>query len=431
MHRHFNEYRSIENIVRAAYQYNILLKSARFPQGREENRAPHGSQHISRPVLRTEDVRSPLNIIISGGGTGGHLFPGIAIAESFTEKNDANRILFVLTGNPFEKRVLSETRYDFATISASGIKGKTLWEKIKSVLLMPSGIFEAIKIIRRFQPDLAVGMGGYSSGPVIIAAWLMGIKIVLHEQNIKPGITNRFLSNLANRVYVSFKSTSTGMFKSNIHVTGNPVRKTLLQYTKIQSDTRDNLVEEKFTVLVLGGSQGAHSINMAVVDSLACLSNPETFRFIHQTGSQDEHLVRDTYMRLGIDCEVKPFFDDMGPVYGKADLLICRAGATTVAEVTALGKCSIFIPYPYAADDHQTSNAKSLADAGAAEILPEHDLTGERLAERIEALASDPIRLGTLSVNSKRMGSPGAAEHIINDCYQLLHGSKKIKEGLY
>jgi len=423
--------------VRAAYQYNVLLKSARLPQGREKDCAPHRSLNVSRPILRKKDISEPFNVLITGGGTGGHLFPGIAIAESFMERNPDNRILFVSIGNQFEKNILSEKKYNFATVTASGIKGKTVWQKLKSISLIPVGILEALKIIKHFKPDLAIGMGSYSSGPVLLAAWLSGIKIVLHEQNIKPGITNRFLSGLAERVYVSFRHTNTGIIKSKIRFTGNPVRKNILEYSKIQDGT--NEIERiskinykhKFTVLVLGGSQGAHSINMAVIEALTCLNSPKNFLFIHQTGPQDERIVRDTYMRLGIDCVVKSFFDDMGSIYRKANLIVCRAGATTVAEVTAIGKCPIFIPYPYAADDHQTFNAKSVADANAAEIVLEADLSEKTLAGKIEALASDPIRLKTIAENSKSIGNPDAAANIINDCYQLLLKTGPKKEHLY
>jgi UDP-N-acetylglucosamine--N-acetylmuramyl-(pentapeptide) pyrophosphoryl-undecaprenol N-acetylglucosamine transferase len=413
--------------MRAAYS-NILLKSARFPQGREKDCSPRRPLHISRPVLRKKDVIEPFNILITGGGTGGHLFPGIAIAESFLEKNPKNRILFVLTGNPFEKKVLREKNFTFETVTASGIKGMSALKKLKSISSIPRGIFESRKIIKRFKPDLAIGMGSYSSGPVLMAAWLSGIKIVLHEQNIKPGITNRFLSGFAKRVYVSFRHTNTGIARSKVRFTGNPVRQNILECSKSHKKTDRMDDTSKFTVLVLGGSQGAHSINMAVAEALAFLKNPNDFIFIHQTGQKDEHEIKKTYKRIGVDSIVEAFFDNMGSIYQKADLIICRAGATTVAEVTAMGKCSIFIPYPHAADDHQTLNAKSVTDADAAEIILESALSGKALAEKIEALATDPVKRKTMAENSKSIGNPDAALTIINDCYQLLLNENRKKE---
>jgi len=413
--------------MRAAYQ-NILLKSARFPQGREKGCSPHRPLHNSRPVLRENFISEPFNILITGGGTGGHLFPGIAIAESFIDKNPENRILFVLTGNPFEKKVLRDKKYTYETVTASGIKGMTALKKLKSISRIPLGIRESRKIIKRFKPDLAIGMGSYSSGPVLLAAWLSGIKIVLHEQNIKPGITNRFLSGFAKRIYVSFKATDTGITRSKIRFTGNPVRQNILECSKNQKEANEINDKHKFTVLVLGGSQGAHSINMAVSETLTFLKNPNDFLFIHQTGEKDERTMKNAYTRIGVDSIVQSFFDNMGSIYKKADLIICRAGATTVAEVTAMGKCSIFIPYPYAADDHQTLNARFVTDESAAEIILESELSGKALAERIEALATDPGKRKTMAENSKLIGKPDAASTIINDCYQLLLEKNNKKE---
>jgi len=411
--------------MRAVYS-NILLKAARFPQGRENRCSPRRTRRISRPVLREKVVQEPFNILIAGGGTGGHLFPGIAIAESFMDKNPDNRVLFVLTGNPFEKKVLSEKRYSYETVSASGIKGMTALKKLKSISLLPVGIFESRQIIKRFKPDLAVGMGSYSAGPVLLAAWLSGVNIVLHEQNIMPGVTNRLLSGFAKRVYVSFRHTDIGMNKSKIRYTGNPVRRNILDALTMNKATDGKSVTPRFTILVLGGSQGAHSINTAVCDALPLLKHPEDFLFIHQTGQRDESLVKDTYSRLAVDNRVQSFFDDMGSLYKQADLIICRAGATTVAEVTAMGKCTIFIPYPYAADDHQVKNALSVTGANAAEVILESNLNGRLLAERIDALSSDPAKRRAMADNSRSVGKPEAAEAIINDCYELLlKGNKK------
>ena len=370
-----------------------------------------------------------MRIIIAGGGTGGHLFPGIAIADALATRDKKNRVLFVGTGKPFEISVLSKTAFKYKSITAEGIKGRGLWRQIVSVLKIPKGIFESIMILKDFRPNLVIGVGGYSAGPVVIAAWLMGIKIVLHEQNILPGITNRILSGFADRIYVSFKDTRLERFRwlapvepKKLLVSGNPVRKEILQSEINQQDVSlaDTGQKKPFTVLILGGSQGAHSINMAVLEALEYLDEKDKYFFAHQTGSADEQDVKKAYMKNGISCMVKSFFDDMAQQYHNADLVVCRAGATTVAEIAVMGKGVIFIPYPFAADNHQVFNAGSLENAGAAEMILQKDLTGKRLAKRIEHYASNPGALKAMASKAKSIGRPDAAEAIVDDCYRLL-----------
>ena len=370
-----------------------------------------------------------MRIIIAGGGTGGHLFPGIAIADGFAARDEENKVLFVSTGKPFEISILSKTVFKHKSITAEGIKGRGLWRQAVSVLKIPKGIFESIMILKDFRPDIVVGVGGYSAGSVVIAAWLMGIKIVLHEQNIMPGITNRILSGFADRIYVSFKDTRLKRFQwltpvdpKKLLVSGNPVRKEILQSAMDQQDvsSADTGRKKPFTVLILGGSQGAHSINTAVLETLEHLKEKDKYSFVHQTGSADEQEVKTAYIKNGISCTVKSFFDDMAKQYHNADLVICRAGATTVAEVAVIGKGVIFIPYPFAADDHQVFNAGSLENAGAAEMILQKDITGRRLAERIEHYASNPGALKAMVSRAKSIGRPDAAEVIVDDCYRIL-----------
>ncbi|MFO7557521.1 MAG: undecaprenyldiphospho-muramoylpentapeptide beta-N-acetylglucosaminyltransferase [Desulfobacterales bacterium] len=381
---------------------------------------------IAKFLFGKKEVVSPFNILIAGGGTGGHLFPGIAIAEALMERDQNNRLLFVNTGNKFERSALQMKGFDLETITAEGIKGRGLWMKLKSASKLPKGIFESLRILKKFKPDLVIGMGGYSSGPLVLAAWLMGIKIALHEQNLKPGITNRILFYLADRIYVSFFATSKRLNTAKAMMTGNPIRRAILDASVASEKMDEQAVwtdRKTFTVLVLGGSQGAHSINMAVIDTLKHLNPESNYHFIHQTGIADETMVTDSYMRCGISATVRAFFHDMADLYRKADLIICRAGATTVAEVTSIGKGVIFIPYPFAADNHQVMNARELADKAAAEMIQEKDLSGELLARRIETLASHPEQLKNMMEKSKLFGRPKAAEEIIDDCYNLLTGT--------
>ena len=372
--------------------------------------------HFKRRLPRTS------RIVIAGGGTGGHLFPGIAIAQEFMTRNSNNSLLFVGTGKPFEIAALSEAGFIHKHITAEGIKGRGLWNQVVSILKIPKGVFESILILKRFKPDIVVGMGGYSAGPLAIGAWLMGIKIALHEQNILPGITNQILSRLADRIYVSFDDARTGLNTKKVLFTGNPVRKEILQCARNQKS--DEIVNSKqkqhFTILIIGGSQGAHSINMALLESIEQIKDKDKFYFIHQTGIQDEAQVKNAYTRNGISCKVQAFFNDMARQYQKADLIICRAGATTVAEIKAIGKNAIFIPFPFAADNHQVLNARSLEKAGAAEMILEKDLSGKTLAERITFYASSPDTLRQMASRARGLGRPDAAGLIVDDCYKLI-----------
>jgi UDP-N-acetylglucosamine--N-acetylmuramyl-(pentapeptide) pyrophosphoryl-undecaprenol N-acetylglucosamine transferase len=361
-------------------------------------------------------------IVIAGGGSGGHLFPGIAIAEAFIKRNPENRVIFISTGKPFEVSVLEEKKFSLKTITVEGIKGRGIVNQIISVSKIPKGLLESMLILKDFRPNLVVGVGSYSSGPVVLGAWLMGIKIVLHEQNILPGITNHILSYLADRIYFSFKDTQANFDPKKVCFTGNPVRNEILCFAMEESEISGSVQGKLFTILIIGGSQGAHSINIAVVDALKFLKEKDVFFFIHQTGAADEEEVKNAYREQGVSGIVKAFFNDMGQQYSNADLIICRAGATTVAELTAIGKGALLIPYPFAADDHQVLNAKTLSDAGAAEIILQKELSGRSLARKIEYYASNYKAISNMALMAKKLGRPDAAEAIVDDCYRLMKG---------
>ena len=374
-----------------------------------------GYSHLGQPSNRA------LRIVIAGGGTGGHLFPGIAVAQEFMTRNAASRIIFVSTGNPLERSVLSKTDYTLQTVTAAGIKGRGLWNQVKSAAKIPTGILQANGILKKFKPDLTIGLGSYSAGPVVFASWLRRIPIVVHEQNILPGITNRILSRWAQRIYISFENTRSHLDPLKVHWTGNPVRQEILnRIDRFKDAKKEGSGGRPFTVLILGGSQGAHRINMAVIEALDHLKHVEHLHFVHQTGQSDEHPVQEAYQRTKVGGTVQAFFDNMAEQYGRADLIICRAGATTVAEVTALGKAVIFIPFPFAADNHQVLNAGSLSKEGAAELLIEKDLTGKILSEKIKYYAAHPVELENMATRAKRFGKPDAAKNIVDDCYRLL-----------
>lgn len=357
----------------------------------------------------------PLKVVIAGGGTGGHLFPGIAVAGEFAVRNALSRILFVGAGRPFEKEALARVGYPQRTIAIEGIKGRGLWAKTRAAMKIPGALFRSAGILADVQADLVVGVGGYAAGPVALAAWVKGIPVVLCEQNTVPGITNRMLFPVAKRIYVSFENTRGKLNPSKKRLTGNPVRQQIIDVSTVESREKNT-----FTILVAGGSQGAHAINLAVMDALPHLRQREKIRIIHQTGAEDREMVKTAYMTAGIDAEVKAFFHDMASCYGRADLVVCRAGATTVAELTALGKAALFIPYPFAADNHQELNARALVDEGAARMVLERDLTGGDLARCLDTLAGTPDLLAGMAARSRTLGRPDAARTIVDDCYQLV-----------
>ncbi len=373
-----------------------------------------------------QNGRPPLRIVIAGGGTGGHLFPGIAIAQEFMSRNPENRIIYVGTGRPLEVSILANTAFEHKIISAEGIKGRGLWRQAISVGKIPKAVIQSVLILKQFKPNLVVGVGSYAAGPLCLAAWLLGIRVVLHEQNITPGATNRILVHFADRIYVSFKETFPGLSPELVRFAGNPVRKEIMECAKNHelSELSASASKRPFTVLILGGSQGAHSINMALMEALEHLKEKDDLLFVHQTGVQDETIVKNAYDRHGVACDVRPFFVDMARQYQKADLIICRSGATTVAEVTAIGKAIIAVPFPFATGNHQVLNARALERAGAAEIIHDPELNGKDLAEKINYYFSNPKAIQQMAFRAKRLGRPDAAARIVDDCYQLITQSR-------
>ncbi len=357
-----------------------------------------------------------MKIIIAGGGTGGHLFPGIAIAEEILTRDGNNRVLFVGTERGIEKRVLPGLGYDLALIDVAGIKGKGPIGMFSALAKLPRSFMQSVQIIRSFQPDLVLGVGGYASGPAVLTAHLMGIKTAIAEQNAYPGVTNRILARFVNRIFLTFPDTEKRFPQRKTLHTGNPIRAAFLS-----PPDKPMKAEHKFKLLVFGGSQGARAINQAV---LAALDKLEEIRqglhIIHQTGAQELEWINDAYKSKGFDAEVHTFIMDMPSVYTQADLLVCRAGATSIAEMTASGRAAILIPYPYAANDHQTKNAEVLVRAGAAIMLPERVLTGEKLADAILSLHRDPTRISRMETCARRLARPHAASEIVNECALMI-----------
>lgn len=362
-------------------------------------------------------------LIVAGGGTGGHLFPGIAVAEEFLSRAQGNRVLFIGTRRGVEKDILPALGYPLVLLDVEGIKGRGGVKAALALAKVPAALLESRRIIAGFGPHLVLGVGGYASGPAVLAAHLMGIATAVAEQNALPGLTNRILGRFARRIFVTFAESRRFFPQDRTFVTGNPVRAAFL-------DREDSRREGPFTILVFGGSQGAHAINSAVSEALDLLFPlREKIRFIHQTGEKDCPAVRKAYADRGFQAEVLPFIKDMAAAYAKADLLVCRAGATTLAEITAAGKASILIPFPHAVADHQTRNAEVLSRAGAARLIREKELTAQGLAEAIIELASAPKKIRQMEEAAANLGNRDAAKKIVDLCLELVEGRVRHEHG--
>ena len=356
-----------------------------------------------------------MRVIIAGGGTGGHLFPGISIAEAFEIREDRNEVLFVGSRTGIEGALIPKTGHVLRTIPVSGLRGKPLMRKAISLCSIPLAIVASLRIIADFKADLVIGVGGYASGPVVLAASLMGRKRAIQEQNAIPGTTNRLLGKVSDAIFISFEDSRSHFPAGRTIFTGNPVRKEFLQRFE---DTR---TEDTFNLFIFGGSQGAHRINETMVEALGRLAGiRDRLRITHQTGKDDLAVVSRNYREREFQASVRFFFDDMATCYRNAHLVICRSGATTVSELTASRRASILIPYPHAIHDHQTLNAKAMVKAGAARMISESDLTGTLLADTILHLYRNRDEISTMERQAGTLARPDAADRIVDCCYKLV-----------
>jgi UDP-N-acetylglucosamine--N-acetylmuramyl-(pentapeptide) pyrophosphoryl-undecaprenol N-acetylglucosamine transferase len=360
-------------------------------------------------------------IVIAGGGTGGHLYPGLAVAKELLSRHPNAQITFAGTARGIEARVIPREGFSLDLIRSSGLKGKSLATAIRGALIAPVSLLDAWSIVSRRRPNLVIGVGGYSSGPVVLVASLRLLPTLVLEQNAVPGLTNRVLARFVRAAAVTFESTK-AFFGEKGFVSGNPIR---AEFVADSQPTEAHVDEQPYgvQVLVFGGSQGAHAINMAMVEAAPELAaGSPRLRLTHQTGERDVEVVRTAYGAAGVQADVQPFFYDMGRRVRAADLIVCRAGATTIAEISAAAKPAILIPLPTATDDHQRRNAEVLASAGAAEMLLEPDATGAVLAGRIKALAGDQDRRARLSARARTFARPDAAKVIADRAMELIRG---------
>ena len=346
-----------------------------------------------------------MRVLIAAGGTGGHIYPGIAVAHEIMRRDPASVVRFVGTARGLENRLVPNAGFELSIIESAGLKGVGLFAKIRGVLLLPKSFLAARRVIREFRPDIVVGAGGYVSGPVLLVASLMKLPTLVMDSNALPGWTNRVLSRFVDRAAVSF-AEALPHFRGKGVLTGNPVRS---EFFEIPAKTHDGA---QFSLLVFGGSQGARAINEAMVAALRVLEPlKDRLHLMHQTGKADFERVRDGYAAAGWSeqAEVKQYIDDMVSEFGEADLIISRAGATTTAELVAAGKAAIMIPFPLATDDHQRRNAEALQTAGAARMILQRELTGERLANEIKALMAAPEKISEMETASRRLARRDAA----------------------
>lgn len=365
-----------------------------------------------------------MKVLITGGGTGGHLYSGIAIAKVFKNMNSTIDIQFVGTNTGLENKVVPQEGYLLKTIRIRPLAGHKFLKVLASVSRFPLAVLDSLKILKDVSPDIVIGLGGYSSGPVVIMAALKGIPTVIVEQNVIPGVTNRVLSRFVDAIAINFKSSEIFFPKKKVYLTGNPIREGITSGVKEEALRLFGLEEGLFTILVLGGSAGAHRINMSVAEALGYLNDlKDRIQIVHQTGDKDFKGISEFYRSKGFKGIVLPFIDRMSDAYAVADLIVSRAGAGTLSEITACGKASILVPYPYAAKNHQEVNARVLLDVEAAWIILDRELNGERLASGIRDLMEDPERLWQMERASKRLGNKDGAKKVVDITLDLIRGT--------
>lgn len=362
-----------------------------------------------------------MKILIAAGGTGGHIFPGIAVANEILRRHEGSEILFVGTSRGLETRIVPQNGFQLALINSAGLKNVGFAGKVKGLTVLPKSFLEARKLLREFQPDVVVGAGGYVSGPVLLMASLMGIPTLVMDSNALPGFTNRQLARFVDRAALTFEEALPFFGRKGI-VTGNPVRK---EFFEVQPKARNG----NFHVLIFGGSQGARAINNAMADALRELTEFDgRLHITHQTGEPDFEKLRNVYRESEFDdADVRPFISDMFFEFEKADLVICRAGATTCAELAAAGKAAIMVPLPTAADDHQRKNAEAYEKAGAARMILQKDLSGRTLADEIESLIEEPERINAMEASARKLARSDAAEATV-DLIEELAEKKAISD---
>ena len=349
-------------------------------------------------------------VLIMAGGTGGHIFPGLAVADSLRAQGVPVVWLGAVGG--METRVVQAQQIELHTVAVSGLRGKGIKARLLAPLMLLRALVASLRVVRRLRPRCVLSMGGYVAGPGGLAAWLLRRPLLVHEQNRVAGFTNRRLAGIARRVLAGFADAL-----PRAEWVGNPVRAAIAALPPPRQRFADRPNQPR--LLVLGGSLGARALNLTVPQALALLPPAERPQVLHQCGSRGLDEARAAYAQAGVDAEVVPFIDDMAGRYGWADLAVCRAGALTVAELTAAGLGALLVPFPHAVDDHQTRNAEALLAVGAAELMQEKDLDAQALAQRLQSLLHDRPRLLAMAEAARTLARPDAAQAIARACMEV------------
>ncbi len=362
-------------------------------------------------------------IMVAGGGTGGHLFPGLAVVEELRRRVPGLEVKFVGTARGIEARILPGRGEALELLNVTPLKGQGVGARFKSFARIPTAMKQAASLMGGFEPDLVLGVGGYASGPVLLAASLSGRPTALLEQNAYVGMTNRILARFVDRAYIAFEQTEQVFGASKSRLTGNPVRQEFVEHARLALADPEGFESRARTVLVLGGSQGARKLNEDLPRALAQAGVADrNLEVVHQTGEAMREEVEAVYRELGIRARVVTFIEEISRAYANAALVVARAGATTLAELCAIGRPSILIPFPFAADDHQAKNADALEAQGASICIRESDLEVDRLAALIAGLLDDPAKRRAMARAARAHGRPDAAAAIVDDMMGWIGG---------
>ena len=351
------------------------------------------------------------NIMIMAGGTGGHVFPALAVAEVLKQRG-AN-VEWMGTAKGIEARLVPEAGYPLNFISVQGLRGNGLMGWLMAPFKLIKAVSEAMGALKRHQADMVLGLGGFASGPGGVAAWLLRKPVIIHEQNAIPGLTNKLLAKFAKHVLQGFPNSF-----AHAELVGNPVRESIAALP----EPTERVSNKPTNLLVLGGSLGAKALNIHLPQALKICALQQAIVVKHQCGQKHIDDCQQQYQQAGVDAEILPFIDDMAAAYQWADIVVCRAGALTVAELSAAGVASVLVPYPYAVDDHQTQNAESLLNVGAAVLMPEAKLTSQTLADELLSLTKEPETLYKMATAARTQAKPEAAQTIADKCMAVCHG---------
>jgi UDP-N-acetylglucosamine--N-acetylmuramyl-(pentapeptide) pyrophosphoryl-undecaprenol N-acetylglucosamine transferase len=369
-----------------------------------------------------------MKVLIAGGGTGGHIYPGIAVAEHLVRTRRGSEVVFVGGTRGLEAQVVPAAGFRLRTVLTRGLPRRAWWRWPVAVLTNLVGFLQALTVVAGEKPDVVLGTGGYVSGPVSLAAWILGKPLILQEQNSVPGRANRWLARLADEVHLSFvEARSYFGRRDHLKVSGNPIREHILSGDRATAYQEFGLQSGKPTVFVFGGSRGARRINEAALDAMRRLKGRVDVQFILQTGREDFDSVRAAVEREQLPARVLPFLTRIHMAYAAADLVVCRSGAMTLAEIAAVGTPAILVPYPFAAHDHQVVNAANLVERGAAAMIPDRELSGERLAQEIAHWLSDRQGLSRMSANARKFARPDAAEKIVQALERWAPGKRAAR----